>query len=313
MPKPGNRFTSNGVFLQTRLEVDMLTRFKIAIGLAVLLALALTVSVFAGGWVVVTLDELPVHATAGEPLTIGFTVLQHGRTPSSGLSPQVIAASPKEEQIVVTAKEGKPGHYTATLTFPKEGEWYWSVEAFSTDHPMPPIMVAAAVGADQTPPVEAAAPVSSVMILRVLTFGIGILALVFTLRSKNRYALALTALCLTIGIGSFFAGSAVPKAEAQSGSSSEAAAASSISQVELGRRLFIAKGCLTCHANRKANQSDYFTVQMGAPNLSNFSASPEALRLRLKEPKQVKSDTQMPNLNLSEAEIEALIAFINSE
>ncbi len=35
--------------------------------------------------------------------------------------------------------------------------------------------------------------------------------------------------------------------------------------------------------------------------------------LRLKDPKLVKSDTQMPNLHLSEAEIEALIAFINSK
>jgi cytochrome c1 len=47
--------------------------------------------------------------------------------------------------------------------------------------------------------------------------------------------------------------------------------------------------------------------------LSNFSASPEALRLRLKDPASVKSDTWMPNLNLSDAEIEALIAFINSK
>ena len=52
---------------------------------------------------------------------------------------------------------------------------------------------------------------------------------------------------------------------------------------------------------------------MGAPNLSKFSASPEALRLRLKDPASVKSDTNMPNLDLAEDEIEALIAFINSK
>jgi cytochrome c1 len=33
----------------------------------------------------------------------------------------------------------------------------------------------------------------------------------------------------------------------------------------------------------------------------------------LKDPALVKSDTQMPNLNLAEDEIEALIAFINSK
>ena len=52
---------------------------------------------------------------------------------------------------------------------------------------------------------------------------------------------------------------------------------------------------------------------MGAPNLSNFSASAEVLRIRLKDPKLAKSDSQMPNLHLADDEIEALIAFINSK
>jgi cytochrome c2 len=88
----------------------------------------------------------------------------------------------------------------------------------------------------------------------------------------------------------------------------------SLSQVELGRRLFLAKGCITCHSNSKASgTTQYTTISMGAPDLSKFSASPEALRLRLQDPTQVKSDTMMPNLGLSGPEIEALIAFINSK
>jgi hypothetical protein len=35
--------------------------------------------------------------------------------------------------------------------------------------------------------------------------------------------------------------------------------------------------------------------------------------MRLKDPASVKSDTQMPNLDLTEAEILALVAFINSK
>ena len=88
----------------------------------------------------------------------------------------------------------------------------------------------------------------------------------------------------------------------------------SISQVELGRQLFIAKGCITCHVNSKATRdSEYWTIEMGAPNLSNFSASPEILFLRLKDPAAAKSDTKMPDLSLKKTEIEALIAFINSK
>jgi mono/diheme cytochrome c family protein len=118
-----------------------------------------------------------------------------------------------------------------------------------------------------------------------------------------------------VGLGSFVTGSSVPESvEAQSKSSAEMVGAQSISQAELGRQLFLAKGCITCHYNSKAaSESEYWTIDNGAPNLSKFSASPEVLRLRLKNPTSVKSDTQMPNLNLAEGEIEALIAFINSK
>lgn len=289
----------------------MSSQFRIAIFIALFLLLFIAVPVFAGGWAVVTLDELPVAATAGEPLTIGFTVLQHGKTPTTGLSPVITAILPKQEQFMVTAsEEGEPGHYTATLIFPKEGDWNWHIDTFGVNQLMPTISVAAPVAVQA---VEKYTSFSFLLVVRVLAFGAGLFGVIFALRSKNRPAMAITALCLVVGVASFIPASTVPEVEAQSGLSSESSSISPISQVEMGRRLFIAKGCITCHVNDKADQSDHWTVDMGAPNLSNFSASPEALRLRLKDPTLVKSDTQMPNLNLSEAEIEALIAFINSK
>lgn len=81
----------------------------------------------------------------------------------------------------------------------------------------------------------------------------------------------------------------------------------------MGGQLFAVMGCITCHANgRIQNDSKYWTIKAG-PNLTKFSASPESLRLRLNDPASVKSDMQMPDLNLSDAEIEALIASINSK
>jgi CxxC motif-containing protein (DUF1111 family) len=98
--------------------------------------------------------------------------------------------------------------------------------------------------------------------------------------------------------------------EAQSLSSTN----SSLSQVELGRQLFLAKGCITCHTNSRAvSSSDYWTIQIGAPDLSKFSANPEVIAMRLKDPTSVKSDTRMPNLELHKDEIEALVAFLNSK
>ena len=99
----------------------MFSKIRIAVGIALLLALVLIPTVFAGGWAVITLDRLPKEVTVGEPLTVGFMVLQHGQTPMTNLEPTVTATLQKNEQFVVNAEpEGKPGHYMATLTFPKE-------------------------------------------------------------------------------------------------------------------------------------------------------------------------------------------------
>ena len=295
----------------------MFNRFRISIALALLLSIVLVIPAFAGGWAVITLDELPTGVVAGEPLTIGFTVLQHGKTPMDGLDPTITATLSKSETFVVYAEpDGEPGHYAATLTFPTEGNWNWSIRAFSMEQAMPALSVAAPIAAPVSQqPVAATAPISAVSIVRVLALVIGLAGLVVAYQRKSRLAVGLTAVCLLVGLGSFVTGSGVPESvEAQSKSAVEAASAPSISQVELGRQLFLAKGCITCHYNsRAASESDYWTIDMGAPNLSKFSASPEALRLRLKDPASVKSDTQMPNLGLKETEIEALIAFINSK
>jgi mono/diheme cytochrome c family protein len=297
----------------------MFPRFRIAMGLALILALVLTVPVFAGGWAVIVLDELPTNIVAGEPLTIGFTVLQHGRSPMDGLEPIITANLYKEQEFVVFAEpDGKPGHYTATITFPKEGEWRWYIEAFSMKQLMPMLTVAAPVGGAVSLPAtqtasQPAAAVPLYLIVRVLAIGIGLAGLFLVFRRRSRLAIALTALSLLVGAGTFMAESAVPEVEAQGKPSYGMTSDPNASQIETGRRLFVAKGCITCHFNTKVHSySEYMTVEVG-PNLTKFSASPEALRLRLKDPASVKSDTQMPNLNLSEEEIEALIAFINAK
>lgn len=287
----------------------MFSRSRIVLWMVLLLSLIIVPAVSAGGWAVVTVDELPVSAVAGEPLTIGFMVRQHGISPTSGLSPTITFTLPKEEQFTVTAKEDEvTGHYSATVTLPKEGDWYWTVDAFSFPQPMPIITVVAPALAVTSQSV-ATETVPYMLIVRVAAFGLGLLGLFFALRTKSRTAIAVTALCLMVGLGSFIPGSTVPKVEAQADPTSEEVF---ISQVEYGRRLFIAKGCVTCHVNDKAFAKDSIHIEMGAPDLTNFSASPEALFLRLKDPASVKADTLMPNLGLSEVEIEALIAFINS-
>jgi mono/diheme cytochrome c family protein len=302
-------------------EVEMFTRIRIALGLALVLSLLLAVPAFAGGWAVITLDELSTEVVAGEPMTIGFTVLQHGKTPLDGLDPTITANLYKEQEIVVHAEpDGKPGHYVATIIFPKEGEWTWSIQAFTMDQPMPSLQVAALHAKAESKPVVQSEPVpapapSLLTVVRLSALGVGVAGLALVFRRRTRLAAGLVVVSLLVGLGSFAAAPAVPEVEAQGQSSpkKEAGKETSISQVELGEQLFVAKGCITCHANSKVSNSfGYMKVNAG-PDLTKFSASPEALRLRLKDPASVKSDTQMPNLSLSETEIEALIAFINSK
>src|SRR5262245_26765557 len=113
----------------------MFYKFRIALSFAFLLTLAFAIPVFAGGWAVITLDKLPTGVVAGDPLTVGFTVRQHGRTPLPGLAPTITAALNKEQFVVNAVADGEPGHYAATFTFPKEGEWQWSIQAFTMDQP----------------------------------------------------------------------------------------------------------------------------------------------------------------------------------
>ena len=99
----------------------MFSKFRIALGMTLLFAFANVIPVFAGGWAVITLDEIPVDIVAGEPITIGFTVMQHGQTPMNDLAPTITANLDKDQEFTVTAEhDGKPGHYTAALTFPME-------------------------------------------------------------------------------------------------------------------------------------------------------------------------------------------------
>ncbi len=126
--------------------------------------------------------------------------------------------------------------------------------------------------------------------------------------------MVLTAVCLVAGFALLAVGTGVISSNGAK-AKSEAYGDSSLSQVELGRQLFLAKGCITCHSNSKASgSSEYMTDWNGCSGpLEVLRQSRVHYAIRLKDPTQVKSDTMMPNLDLSEPEIEALIAFINSK
>lgn len=106
--------------------------------LLLILLLALVPAVLAGGWAVITLDGVPDDPRAGEPWSIGFTVLQHGQTPVHKLSdgyngvmvePTFVATNTTtgERLEAVATPTEVVGHFTLAVTFPSEGEWQWTI------------------------------------------------------------------------------------------------------------------------------------------------------------------------------------------
>jgi cytochrome c2 len=79
---------------------------------------------------------------------------------------------------------------------------------------------------------------------------------------------------------------------------------------ERGRRLFVAKGCVTCHLHRDVSGSG--TVAVG-PELTSRRLAPEYLQRFLADPASLSSSNRMPSLNLKQPEIAALVAFLNVE
>jgi mono/diheme cytochrome c family protein len=80
----------------------------------------------------------------------------------------------------------------------------------------------------------------------------------------------------------------------------------------MGKQLFVAKGCATCHRHAGIEDKRQYFIGEAAPDLTNYRNDPTFLHSWLKDPKAVRSTALMPNLELKQAEIEALIAFLNN-
>jgi cytochrome c2 len=79
---------------------------------------------------------------------------------------------------------------------------------------------------------------------------------------------------------------------------------------ERGRRLFVAKGCVTCHLHRDVSGSGVVAV---GPELTSRRLAPEYLQRFLADPSITGSSNRMPSLDLKQPEIAALIAFLGAE
>lgn len=156
--------------------------------------LLLTAPVLAGGWAVITLDSLPDDVSAGETLSIGFMVRQHGQTPTNGVAPTLSAHNPATgERFTVDARQsGETGHFVVDVVFPSEGQWEWSLSGLG-----PPVQFAALTVAPATVAGTATATAAVPILDTVrwaalaLIFIAGVMA-IFAVRERDAMGAAVT-------------------------------------------------------------------------------------------------------------------------
>ena len=182
----------------------------------------------AGGWAVITVDDLPDVAEAGKPVALSYMVRQHGMTPLDRLNGEIEATSGKlTARGSVGPMPSSSGHYTASITLPSAGEWSITIRS-----------------------------------------GFG---------KSDLTLLPLTVVATGAGL------------------------ARPVSDVDRGRRLFVAKGCETCH------------VQIGVgPKLDGKRFDSTYIAGFLANPTPPEpGKPAMPNLGLQPREIASLVAHLN--
>lgn len=193
-----------------------------------------------GGWAAITVEDLPDHLTAGRPVSLEFTVRQHGVSPLNGLEPRVEARGRGAPVRAGATPAGAAGRYRATLTLPEPGDWTITIHSGFGNSKVTLL------------PIPALAP---------------------------------------------------------------GAAPAALTASEQGQRLFVAKGCVSCHLHRAVTGSG--TSEVG-PELTERPLAPDYLARYLADPSisptnRARGDGAMPNLGLDQAEIGALVTFLGGE
>jgi hypothetical protein len=102
-----------------------------ALPAAVALLLLLVVPAMAGGWAEVRADATTTTTppVEGQPMEIGFTVLQHGETPAGWVTPTVHFYHLGTGATIdaPATSSGPDGHFVATVRPDQAGYWGWTV------------------------------------------------------------------------------------------------------------------------------------------------------------------------------------------
>jgi len=105
-------------------------RLALAAPSASILTLILAATAFAGGWANAVMDTPPDDpAGTNEPVTLGFSLMQHGVTPVDWGTAQIVLTNDETGQEIVAnaTPQGAIGHWTAEVKLPADGTWSYQV------------------------------------------------------------------------------------------------------------------------------------------------------------------------------------------
>jgi hypothetical protein len=101
---------------------------KLLIAIVATAALTVPGSAAAGGWATAGLGPPDDGLQAGDTWNARVTILQHGRTPLSGVEPTVTIRNDKGTTVTFPARPtGEVGVYEAQVRFPSSGTWSYEV------------------------------------------------------------------------------------------------------------------------------------------------------------------------------------------
>jgi hypothetical protein len=210
------------------------------------IAACAVITLEAGGWVVITVTDLPDYVVAGKPVTLTYAVRQHGVHLLGNLPGKVQARAGADVVLASAAASSETGYYAASLTLPHAGEWTVDViSGFGGQYSDSRISLKAIEGDRPVPTVPDAVR---------------------------------------------------------------------------GARLFVAKGCVTCHVHSAVAAE---SIQVGPPLTARRYEAGYLTRF-LKHPPQAGEPGMpglklepglglMPDLKLADREIASLVTFINGE
>ncbi len=127
-----------------------------AVVTATAMLLILAVPVMAGGWAEIVADGQTTTPREGDPVEIGFRVLQHGETPAPWEGATVhLTNTGTGETFDVIAKNDRPdGHFVATTTVKEAGFWSWQVTLANLESDHLPVRMTVLTASGATPPVD---------------------------------------------------------------------------------------------------------------------------------------------------------------